>query len=221
MDTIGILTIGQSPRPDFARVFARHLPGAKLLVRGALDALATEEIDALARKGGPYPLFVMLRDGSHREISLHALKPLLDTRAMQVAAEGAAASVLMCAGAFPELDSPIPVLYPNRILAAVARGVCRTDRIGIVLPNAGQVEPAVAHWKAYGFEAQAAVASPLDPSALDRAAEKLADPGLELIVLDCLGFPPEEARRMRGLCNQPVLCPQSLLPRIMAEMVGV
>ncbi len=221
MDTIGILTIGQSPRPDFERVFESHLPGVKLLVRGALDGLAAEAIDALARKGGPYPLFVILRDGSHREISLGALKPLLDERARQVAADGAAATALMCAGNFPDLDSPVPVLYPSRILAAVARGVCRTDRIGIVLPNAGQVEPATAHWKAHGFDVQAAVASPLDPSALAGAADALADDILELIVLDCMGFPPESARRMRALCHRPVLCPQGLLPRIMAEMLGV
>ena len=35
------------------------------------------------------------------------------------------------------------------------------------------------------------------------------------------GMPPEEARRMRALCDRPVLCPQGILPRIMAEMLGV
>jgi hypothetical protein len=40
-------------------------------------------------------------------------------------------------------------------------------------------------------------------------------------VLDCMGFPPEEARRMRTLCGRPVLCPQGIVPRIMAEMLGV
>jgi protein AroM len=221
MEKVGVLTIGQSPRPDFEQLFQRHLPGVKLIVRGALDGLPAATIDNMAAAGGEYPLFTILRDGTTREISLYRIKPLLDERAREVAAEGAAVAALMCAGSFPELESPIPVLYPSRVLSAVVRGVCRGDRIGIVLPNAGQVESATAHWREKGFHPAVTVASPLDPEALSRAASTLADPDLELIVLDCMGFPPEAARRMRALRGLPVLCPQGILPRVMAEMLGV
>jgi protein AroM len=221
METIGIITLGQTPRPDLEAVFRRQLPEAQLRILGGLDDVPTAEIDGLAAAGGDYPLFVILRDGSHREISLHRLKPHLDRRARQAAAEGAALSALMCAGNFPDLESPIPVLYPSRILTAVARGVCRGSRIGVVTPNDGQVAPATAHWREKGFDPTVVVASPLEPGALPRAAAGLRDPGLELVVLDCMGFPPEAARRMRGLCGRPVLCPQGLVPRIMAEMLGV
>jgi protein AroM len=221
MEKVGILTIGQTPRPDLEAVFRRHLPGVELVVRGALDGVSRQVIAEMAAAGGEYPLFTILRDGTTCEISLYRLKPLLDECASAVAAQGAAVSALMCAGNFPELVSPIPVLYPSRVLTAVVRGVCRGNRIGIVLPNAGQIGEALAHWHEKGFEATAAVASPKDPVALPDAAKALADPGLELIVLDCMGFPPEEARRMRALCGRPVLCPQGILPRIMAEMLGV
>jgi protein AroM len=221
MEKIGILTIGQTPRPDLEAVFRRHLPGVELLVRGALDGVPMAAIDEMAEAGGEYPLFTILRGGATREISLYRLKPLLDERAQEVAREGAAVAAVMCAGNFPDLASPIPVLYPSRVLSAVVRGVCRGNRIGIVLPNAGQVGIAVSHWREKGFEATAAVASPTDPAALPAAAKALADPALELIVLDCMGFPPEEARRMRAFCGRPVLCPQGILPRIMAEMLGV
>ncbi|HEY6553349.1 MAG TPA: AroM family protein, partial [Vicinamibacteria bacterium] len=174
-----------------------------------------------AAAGGEYPLFVILRDGTVREISLYRLKPFLDRRAREVAAEGAAVSALMCAGNFPDLDSPVPMIYPSRVLTAVARGICRGNRIGVVTPNDGQVAAATAHWREKGFHPAVTVASPLDPAALSRAAEALADPGLELIVLDCMGFSPEAARRMRTLCGRPVLCPQGLVPRVMAEMLGV
>jgi protein AroM len=221
MEKVGILTIGQTPRPDLEAVFRRHLPGVELIVRGALDGMSRQAIETLAAAGGEYPLFTILRDGSTREISLYRLKPLLDDCAQEVATQGAAVSALMCAGNFPELSSPIPVLYPSRVLAAVVRGVCRGNKIGIVLPNAGQVEVAVAHWREKGFDATPAVASPKDPAALPEAAKALADPNLELIVLDCMGFPPEEAKRLRALCGRPVLCPQGILSRIMAEMLGV
>jgi protein AroM len=220
METIGIITLGQTPRPDLERVFRRHLPDANLLVRGGLDEVPASEIDAVAAAGGEYPLFVLLRDGSHREISLYKLKPYLDRRAREVAAAGASVSALMCAGNFPDLDSPIPMVYPSRILTAVARGICRGHRIGVVTPNAGQVAPATAHWREKGFHPAVTVASPVEPGALDRAAAALADPGLELIVLDCMGFPPDAARQMRERTGRPVLCPQGLVPRVMAEMLG-
>jgi protein AroM len=220
MDRIGIITLGQSPRPDLERVFRRQLPEAELLVRGGLDGVPTAEIDALAAAGGEYPLFVILRDGTSREISLYRLKPYLDERARQAAAEGAALSALMCAGNFPDLDSPIPMIYPSRLLTAVARGVCRGSRIGVVTPNAGQVAPATAHWREKGFVPVVTVASPLDPAALPRTVEAFADPGLELIVLDCMGFTPDDARRMRVLTHRPALCPQGLVPRVMAELLA-
>jgi protein AroM len=221
MEKVGILTIGQTPRPDLEAVFRRHLPGVELSVRGALDGVSRQAIGEMAKAGGEYPLFTILRDGTSCEISLYRLKPLLDEQATAVATDGASVAALICAGNFPDLASPIPVLYPSRVLSAVVRGVCRGNRIGIVLPNAGQVGVAVAHWREKGFEATPAVASPTEPAALPEAARTLGDPDLELIVLDCMGFPPEEARRMRALCGRPVLCPQGILPRIMAEMLGV
>ena len=220
MDVIGVLTLGQTPRPDFERIFRRAIPEAKLLVRGALDGLSVDEIDGLAAGAGDYPLFTILRDGTTREIDLRRLKPLLDERARQVAAQGASISALMCAGDFPDLASPIPVLYPSRVLTAVARGVCRGRSVGVVTPNAGQVAPATAHWQRAGFEPSVAVASPLDPAALSAVTAVFAAKKLELIVLDCLGFPPETARHVRAAAGCPVLCPQGLLPRILAEMLG-
>lgn len=221
MEKVGVLTIGQTPRPDLETVFRRHLPGVELIVRGALDGESKRAIDEMAAAGGAYPLFTILRDGTTREISLYRLKPLLEEQVKAAAAAGASVAALMCAGDFPELASPIPVLYPNRVLSAIVRGVCRGNRIGIVLPNAGQVGVAVEHWREKGFDALPAVASPKDPAALSEAAKAFHDPALELIVLDCMGFPPEEARRMRALCGRPVLCPQGILPRIMAEMLGI
>ena len=42
----------------------------------------------------------------------------------------------------------------------------------------------------------------------------------EIIVLDCMGFSPNQARQARQLCDCPVLCPQSLIPRVVAELLG-
>lgn len=37
IETIGIITVGQRPRPDLERVFRQHLPEANLPIRSTVD----------------------------------------------------------------------------------------------------------------------------------------------------------------------------------------
>lgn len=187
---------------------------------GALDGMETPDIDRMANKGGEYPLLIILADGTTREISLYRLIPLLEQKAEALAIAGAETAVLMCAGNFPDLKSPIPIIYPGRVVPAVVSAISSTKRIGIITPNPGQMEPAQEHWRQKGFTVKAAVASPTDPAALEAVAAEMRDPTLELIILDCMGFGPAAGRRMKRLCGRPVICPQSLVARVTAEMMG-
>jgi protein AroM len=217
---LGIIVLGQTPRSDLEAIYHAYLPGVDLHIRGALDRLETPGIDRMADDGGEYPLLVILADGTTREISLYRLLPLLEKQAAALAGAGARAAVLMCAGNFPDLNSAIPIIYPGRVVPAVVSAVSSRKRIGIITPNPGQVEPARAHWQQKGFSVKVAVASPQDPTGLEAVAEDMQDSDLELIVLDCMGFGPDDGRRMRQLCGRPVICPQSLVARVTAEMMG-
>jgi protein AroM len=220
MDKLGILVLGQTPRPDIEKLFAAFLPGTDLMVQGALDGLAIEAIEDLARQRGDYPLLVILADGSTREVSMGLLVPLLSAAARHFEACGVSAGILFCAGDFPDLDCRLPVIYPGRIVPAVVGGISRTRRVGIITPNPGQLGPARRHWEAKEFTVTVAVASPKDPGGLEKAAAQLQDPGLELVVLDCMGFAPQAARRLKELTRRPVICSQSLVARTAAELVG-
>jgi protein AroM len=178
-------------------------------------------VNELSRQGGDYPLLTILNDGSTREISMQRLLPLLNRCARELAGDGASLALLICAGAFPDLESPIPVLYPGRIVPAVVAQLSATRRIGIVTPNPGQVASARQHWQRHDFSVEICVASPKEAGALERAAETLRQPDLELIVLDCMGFGPESGRRLAKLVGRPVICPQSLIARVMGEFFGV
>ncbi len=220
MALLGIIVLGQTPRPDLETIYNTFLPGVELSIMGALDEMATPDIDRIVGKGGEYPLLTILADGTTREISLYRLLPLLEQKAEALATAGAEAAVLMCAGNFPDLKSPIPIIYPGRVVPAVVSAISGTKKIGIITPNPGQMEPAQEHWRQKGFTVKAAVASPRDPTALEAVAAEMRDPTLELIVLDCMGFGPAAGRRMKRLCGHPVICPQSLVARVTAEMIG-
>ena len=220
MDKLGILVLGQTPRPDIEKLFTAYLPGTELIIQGALDGLAADVIEDLPRQKGDYPLLVILADGTTREISMGLLVPRLSAAARQFEACGVSAAVLFCAGDFPDLDCCLPVIYPGRIVPALVGGISRTRRVGIITPNPGQLDPAQRHWEAKKFTVTVVVASPKDPGALEKAAAQLQDPGLELVVLDCMGFAPQAARRLKELTWRPVICSQSLVARTAAEIIG-
>jgi len=220
MAKLGMLILGQTPRADLEQIMRNYIPAVEFIQMGGLDGLTTEEIDALVTEDPEYPLFVILADRTTREISMTKLFPLLERKAKQLAEAGADVIVLMCAGNFPDLQSPVPVIYPGRVVPAVAEGVSSNKRIGIVTPNPGQLEPALQNWRQRGFDVTGAVAAPIDPQALQQAAGQLRQDGLDLVVLDCMGFSPAAVETFRQVFDLPVLCPQRLVARVTAEMLG-
>lgn len=216
---LGIVTIGQTPRPDLARAFAEHAPTADVRVLGALDELSLDEIGALAARPTDYPLLVKLADGSTRSIGLSELHPLVERRAAEFAALSARVVVVACAGGFPDVRCDAPVVLPGKIVPAVARAVARTRRIGVVTPIRHQAAAAERKWREDGFEPLVAWASPYVHGEIEAASALMHDPSLELIVLDCMGHDDAYRREFAQRCGKPVLLAQSIAARIAGELV--
>jgi protein AroM len=74
---LGILTIGQAPRPDLTPIIDRHLPASvRRIQRGVLDGLSDAEIDRrfVAAPGEPV-LVTRLKDGRVVELSQPRIPP--------------------------------------------------------------------------------------------------------------------------------------------------
>lgn len=216
---LGVVTIGQSPRPDLVAAFAAHAPGARVAVRGALDGLSVREVDALAGLPTDYPLLVRLADGTTREIGRDVLHPRVVQQARAFAADGATAVAIACAGDFPDVPCDVPVVLPGRVVPAVTRALGATARVGVVTPVAGQIAAATAKWRADGFDPVTVAAPPDDDAQLDRAADILRAAGVPLIVLDCMGHADDAARRLEARSGARVLLAQSLAARVAGELV--
>lgn len=217
---LGMVTIGQTPRPDFEAAFKRYSPDAEIRLLGALDGFSYNDIFALAEEGGAYPLHARLADDSTCNISMRTLAPLVEKQAQRLAADGADLIVVLCAGGFPEFESPIPLLLPGKILPAVSGSLSPSRHIGVVTPIWGQVEPARQKWQTDGFSVQVTAASPFDSSDVSRAAAELSDPSLDLVVLDCMGHDEHYRSEFARHCLRPVLLAQTLVARIAAEMMA-
>jgi len=217
---LGLVTIGQTPRPDFEALFAAHAPGAEIRIAGALDDLPPDAARALERPGDDCPLLVRLRDGGSAEVPLATLMPRVEVVARALADAGAAAVVVLCAGDFPDIPCGAPVLLPGRILPEAAAAGAPRRRVGVVTPVAGQAAAAEAKWRRDGFYVEVAWASPLRREEMAAAAAQLAHADVDLIVLDCMGHDEAYRESFARLTGHPVLAAQTVVAHVAGELVA-
>ena len=217
---LGLVTIGQTPRPDLEAEFRRHSPDAEVLTLGALDGLTAAEIADLAASDDEYPLHTRLADGTTTDVPIKALAPLVAEQAQRIAEDGAYLVVVLCAGGFPDFDCPVPLLLPGRVVPAVAGSLSRSRRVGVVTPIREQIGAARAKWESDGFSVEVTSASPFRHEEIHRAAAALSDPKLDLVVLDCMGHDEGYRMEFAELCSRPVLLAQTLVARVAGEVLA-
>src|SRR3954447_11554248 len=99
---IGVVVIGQSPRPAVVEEIAAVLSGGlEIDLRGALDGMTRDEIDAIAPRDGHDALFTMLPNGDAVTISKHAVEARAARQIEKFAEEGVEVTMLACTGKFP------------------------------------------------------------------------------------------------------------------------
>ncbi|TMI82164.1 MAG: AroM family protein [Bacillati bacterium ANGP1] len=143
--TVGLVTIGQSPRPDLIEEYELALPGARLVQAGALDDLSEAEILALAPGAGDDVLVSRLRTGREVRLARRHLEPRIQSCLDQLSRD-ADLCILLCTGEFPAVRPRGPVLVPRRVLhhvvAAAVEGLGGAGRgearLGVLIPDPAQ-----------------------------------------------------------------------------------
>jgi protein AroM len=218
--TLGLLTLGQSPREDVTPAFRWVLgPDVQVLERGALDGLAGNDLDALRARPPEPGLETRLRSGA--AIGLH--RPALQARLEAAARDLAGACdlvLLLCSGSFPDLEQACPwLVQPIHLLRGAVRALARDRLLGVVGPASDLLE-APAHWAPYAPRVLCAPASPYEPlTVTGAAARSLASAGAQVILLDDLGFGLEH-RAAATAAGVPVLCASTLAARLVQELFG-
>lgn len=219
---VGAITIGQSPRVDVVPEIKEILGDSiEVLEAGALDGLTCEEIAALAPGPGDYVLVTRLRDGSSVRIAEEKILPLMQARIDGVVAAGAEAVLLLCTGEFPPFSCRRLILKPQLILHHFTAAVATGRRLGVIVPDAGQVEETRKRWAGVGSDLAVEAASPYGPvDAIWEAAARLQAWQAELIVLDCIGFNMSMKREINRRTGIPVILPRAVAARTLIELVS-
>ena len=224
MPSLGVVTIGQSPRADLTGELAAYLPaGTRLLERGALDDRTSSAIAGLAPDADEDTLTSRLRGGESVLLDRQRLVPLLEQAVSMLEQEGAEVNLLVCTGTFPPLRHRRPLLDAERLLVSgVSAIVHRSGPLGVVVPLAAQQDVLSKRW-------QRAVDAPVlvdaaDPyaegatEAIPAAACRLAGQGARIALLDCMGY-TETSREAAARAGIPVLLARSVVGRLAGELL--
>jgi protein AroM len=208
---VAFVTIGQSPRSDvLPDIIAQTRTSLEVTERGALDGLDDPAIADLAPRSGEERLVSRLRDG--REVLLG--KPAIDRRLHAILAEldagGFDLLVLLCTGQFTRFSLRTPFIEPQHTVDHFVQGLAYgAERIGILLPNAAQIDE---FHGIPGVVTKAASASPYLPdpeAALRKAGAALAD--TDIIVMHCIGYSEAMRQVVKQASSRPVLVSRRLV----------
>lgn len=219
---IGLLVIGQSPRPDLEGEVARIIGDrAEIRLLGALDHLDDAGIAQAAPTGDADTLYTTLPSGRSVLISKAIVVKGMARRLDDLKDIDAAVAVVCCTGKFPTLAAP-GVHFASDLLAGAVDGCLPGNgRLGVFIPMAAQAAECKKRW---GRPGRDCITVPLSPGADDKtirtAARKMAAQAPDLIVHDCISYTRRTRDMAHAIHDRQTLLAVSVCARFAAELGG-
>lgn len=221
MKRVGAVTIGQAPRTDVMEDVGEILRGnVELIQAGALDGLTLEEVQTLRPDGTGNTLVSRMQDGTGVMLQEQKILPLMQRRIRELEEKDVSAILILCTGEFPEtFVSKIPLIYPSKVLCSVVASLNNISRIGIITPEAAQMEDIRKKWSPIVETVVPVQWNPYHDSCSQSAVERLRREQVDLAVMDCFGY----SRKMRDFAAQaigkPVILARTMAARVLLEIV--
>src|SRR4030042_3138799 len=112
MKRIGVITMGQSPRPDVIGEIVRVLgKGYEVVEKGVLDDYSVEELRKNKLKSGERLLVTRLRDGQEIKVSHEFIVSKRQGRGDFLEKKKVEVILLLCTGKFPEFNSKHLIIH--------------------------------------------------------------------------------------------------------------
>lgn len=219
---MGVVVIGQSPRPSVqAEIAAVLSPGVAIELRGALDGMSRDEIDAIPPLDGADALFTLLPNGDNVRISKRAVEGRANAQLARLKQDGIDVAMLACTGKFPNLAPEGLVILPSAVLHRMVEAVLPRGRLGIFSPLPEQTALIASKWQRDGVEVAGVTLQPgSDDVTVDAAAREMASKQPDLVVLDCMSYTSANKARVRQHYSGPVILSIAAAARVVEELVS-
>ncbi|MBO0781957.1 MAG: AroM family protein [Ktedonobacteraceae bacterium] len=219
MKTVGLITIGQAPRPDL--VAHLNLPDT-IVTRsaGALDDVNPQELRHLFWHEHQEALPLVTRYGDHSVLlANHALAPYLQ-RAVSRLQNDVDAVTILCTESFPQIESPVPYVRVDRLIEQSLNQGAEGRYIAALVPTPGQIVPAEARWSLRGYARAYDLPPNADEDHIRQACAQLRDklPHIDCLVLDCMAYSRKEVAIAAETLHCAIIWPAELLGRHLASL---
>lgn len=219
----GIATIGTSPRDDVVPHLRQHLPtDVEIIEVGALDGLAASEIAELDDEAAALRLVTRGPNGTSPVLSHAKLMPIMQTLVTQLVDQGCGLVLVLCGADWTGLSASVPIINPGQLFPNVIKSVAKGLRLGIIKPDAGQVELTIEQYSAMGLEPIVTSASPYANDRIELAriaAELLKAEEVDMVWMTCVGMNEAMRDEVNRIVGKPCILAQSLLGKIVGEML--
>ena len=216
MTRLGVLVVGQSPRPEIEEELRRLMPGTAVDLRGCLDGWSSPDLAALEPGSGD-TLFTRLPSGEGVTLPKAEVMKAGSARLEELRECGVGGVLIMCTGDFPHWRKP-DIVFAGDLLRGMVHAICPRGRLGVLTPLMGQVAGASARWS---DATHTAAATALSPQArhdeIDRAAELLRTLEPDLLVLDCVSYRRETKEQLCRAVGRPAVLAVTAVMRATAE----
>jgi protein AroM len=220
---IGMITIGQSPRPDVVPEI-KEILGEEIdvLEAGALDGLSLEEVRGFRPGKGDYILCTRMSDGTEVVIGKRFILPRMQQCIDRLTRKGAEIILFLCTGKFPEFSSRRLVIEPQKILDHFILALDGQDqRMGLMIPLQDQMEQAKKKYRQVKGEMTLQAASPYAmKEEVTQAAKALKRAKSDVVVMHCMGYTLAMKNQVREITGKPVILARSLVARTMKELMS-
>ncbi|RYH12315.1 AroM family protein [Tropicimonas sp. IMCC6043] len=219
---IGLLVIGQAPRPALLAEFERDFgDAAELKMRGALDHLDEAGLAQAAPSSAATTLYTTLPSGRSILVDKKVVTEGMAARLAELDDLGARATFVCCTGRFPSLAAP-GVHFASDLLAGAVTGCLQGGRLGIFIPTPAQAENARTRWGAKGYDVSVIAVQPdAGEEEIRDAARQMAEVEADLAVFDCISYTSRFRQITSEILPTPALLAVSVTARFAAELVGV
>lgn len=218
---LGIITIGQSPRLDLTEDIQQILGDDVIFVeKGVLDDYSYDEAaKRFAPEKDETALVSRLRDG--RQVTLSEEKILSGIQdCISEIEEACDIVLLLCTGRFPAFIHNKPLIVPQGIIHSTLDKLETGKKIGVIIPDHGQIDSVREWWAAAGLELEVEVASPYgDKEEVKAVASRFMEKDISYIVLDCMGYTSEMKKMVSKESGKFVMLPRTMIARLIGEIV--
>ena len=220
--TVGVVELGQSPRPDVMSTF-KEILGSNVKINdcGSLDGLSQGEIKRFAPSFGDKVVVTRLLDGM--EVKLN--KDKLIERMKQCITnleDRSKVIIIFCTGSFPELSSKKLLIKPSLIISSIVQSLVPKGRLGVLIPTPEQIPQIESKWKSEGITTHIESLSAYKEQNVEKVKEiamRYQKASVDLIILDCMGYNTQLSEHIKKLTAIPVILSQTLVASIVNELL--